>query len=118
VQRLMVGYGYRPTRALVWLLLLLVFGTLWFGLLPDSCVHDARLVINGGRCALSSDDKGVVWNPFLYTLDLLVPIVDLGNKSRWHMAGADQWISATMIAMGWILASTVAAGVTRMLRRQ
>ncbi|MGH3625455.1 MAG: oxidoreductase, partial [Sciscionella sp.] len=114
VQRLMVGYGYRPTRALVWLLLLLVFGTLWFGLLPDDCAlhhaNNANLVVSDGRCALSSDDKEVVWNPFLYTLDLLVPIVDFGNKNRWHMAGADQWISATIIAMGWILASTVSAG--------
>jgi hypothetical protein len=116
VQRLMVGYGYRPTRALVWLLGLLVFGSLWFGLLRDTCGTQHGLVALGSRCPINIEDTGLVWNPFLYTMDLLVPIVDFGNKSRWHMAGADQWISATLTAMGWILATTVAAGVTRTLR--
>lgn len=116
VQRLMVGYGYRPTRALVWLLGLLVFGSLWFGLLGDDCGDRSGLVPVGPRCPVNVEDTGLVWNPFLYTMDLLVPIVDFGNKWRWHMAGADQWISATLTAMGWILATTVAAGVTRTLR--
>jgi hypothetical protein len=53
----------------------------------------------------------------LYTLDLLVPIVDFGHKNRWQISGPSQWISVLLIAAGWILATTVAAGVTRMLRR-
>jgi hypothetical protein len=103
LQRWMVGYGYRPMRALLWLLLCLVAGTIWFS------VHSAPIPAN--------KDDVLVWNPVLYTLDHLVPIVDFGHKNRWSVTGASQWISAALIAAGWILATTVAAGLTRMLRR-
>ena len=120
LQRSMVGYGYRPVRALGWLFTLLVLGSLWFGLGKDDCVndHSGRLMANGPRCVVNQQDTGLQWNPVIYTADLLVPIVDFGNKSRWYMHGADNWMSAGFTASGWILASTVAAGVSRMLRRE
>ena len=103
LQRAMVGYGYRPTRALVWLVACLAIGTLWFGFHP--LLHEVN------------EQDHLHWNPLLYTLDLMVPIVDFGHKNRWQIAGTSQWISVGLIAAGWILATTVAAGVTRMLRR-
>ncbi|MET0133650.1 MAG: hypothetical protein ABW215_08645 [Kibdelosporangium sp.] len=103
LQRSMVGYGYRPTRALVWLLMCLVLGSLWFGL------HPRPEEINA--------DDTLIWNPVLYTLDLLVPIIDFGNKNRWQAPGTSQWIASGLIATGWVLATTAAAGLTRMLRR-
>jgi hypothetical protein len=102
-QRWMVGYGYRPMRALLWLLMCLVFGTIWFA------VHPAPHEIN--------EQDHIAWNSFLYTLDQIVPIVDFGQTNRWNVAGASQWISAALTAIGWLLATTVAAGVSRMLRR-
>lgn len=103
LQRATVGYGYRPTRALTWLLAFLVIGTGWFFLIPEPRETNA--------------DDELVWNPLLYTLDLLVPIVDFGHKNKWTIGGVSQWISAVFIALGWILASTVATGLTRLLRR-
>jgi hypothetical protein len=103
LQRWMVGYGYRPMRALLWLLALLVAGSVWFSLQP------APIEAN--------TDDHLVWSPVLFTVDQLVPIVDFGHKNRWHFDGASQWITAGLVAAGWILATTVAAGVTRMLRR-
>ncbi|MBP2321966.1 cytoskeletal protein CcmA (bactofilin family) [Kibdelosporangium banguiense] len=103
LQRSMVGYGYRPTRALVWLLVCLALGSVWFGL------HPRPNEINA--------DDSLIWNPVLYTLDLLVPIIDFGNKNRWQAPGTSQWIASGLIATGWILATTAAAGLTRMLRR-
>jgi hypothetical protein len=103
LQRSMVGYGYRPTRALVWLLVVLCLGSAWFGL------HPRPNEINA--------DDSLIWNPVLYTLDLLVPIIDFGNKNRWQAPGTAQWIASGLIATGWILATTAAAGLTRMLRR-
>lgn len=117
LQRWMVGYGYRPVRAVAWLLFLLVAGSLWFGLGGDDCVNDARFTVSGSRCLVNSDDAGLEWNPVLYTVDLLVPIVDFGHKGRWHMAGADMWVASGFTAMGWVLATTVAAGASRSLRR-
>jgi hypothetical protein len=99
----MVGYGYRSVRALGWLAMLLVIGTLWFGL------HHALVPID--------NQDTLQWNPFLFTLDLLVPIVDFGNKTRWELTGASQWVAAALTASGWLLATTVAAGATRILRR-
>ncbi|UVS82615.1 hypothetical protein [Actinokineospora sp. UTMC 2448] len=103
LQRATVGYGYRPTRALTWLLGFLVAGTVWFFMIPEP--REAN-----------TDDR-LVWNPLLYTLDLLVPIVDFGHKNKWTIGGVSQWISAVFIALGWILATTVATGLTRLLRR-
>jgi hypothetical protein len=120
LQRSMVGYGYRPSRALGWLALLLVAGTLWFAFYPTHCVvaaTDPATYANYRFCPLTNQDDHLVWNPFLFTLDLLIPIVDFGNKNRWAVGGASQWFAASLIAAGWILATTVAAGVTRMLRR-
>ncbi|GDY30856.1 oxidoreductase [Gandjariella thermophila] len=102
LQRWMVGYGYRPARALAWLVVLLLLGGLWFTFHPLQVINE---------------QDHLEWNPWLYTIDLLVPIIDLGNKNRWHVTDASQWISSGLIAMGWVLATTVAAGVTRTLKR-
>ncbi|WP_199429104.1 oxidoreductase [Qaidamihabitans albus] len=116
LQRWMVGYGYRPVRALGWLAMLLVAGSIWFGSGGDDCTS-LGLADLGERCAVNADDTGLDWNPVLYTVDLLVPIVDFGNKGRWYMDGMDKWVATGFTAMGWVLATTVAAGVTRTLKR-
>ncbi|MCT2586417.1 hypothetical protein [Actinophytocola gossypii] len=103
LQRAVVGYGYKPMRALTCLAVLLFAGTLVFALMPTPTE--------------ANTDDNLVWNPFLYTLDHLVPIVDFGHKNKWHFNSTLQWFSASLIACGWILATTVAAGLTRMLRR-
>ncbi|AIJ20243.1 oxidoreductase [Amycolatopsis methanolica] len=119
LQRWMVGYGYRPVRALAWLIALLAAGSIYFGAGTDSCVNDpVRYMVSGPRCAVDQQETGLEWNPVLYTLDLLVPIVDFGNKGRWYMHDVDKWVSNGFTAMGWILATTVAAGAGRMIRRE
>lgn len=103
LQRATVSYGYRPLRALIWLVLLTAAGTAWFGWHP---LHHP----------VNSDDHPV-WDPFLYTVDQLVPIINLGHDSMWQTTGPSKWITVVLIAAGWILATTVAAGLTRALRR-
>ncbi|WP_431903538.1 oxidoreductase [Amycolatopsis thermoflava] len=119
LQRWMVGYGYRPVRALAWLIALLAIGTVYFGIGTDPCTSDpVRYMVSGPRCAVDQQETGLEWNPFLYTADLLVPIVDFGNKGRWYMHDLDKWVSNGFTAMGWVLATTVAAGAGRMIRRE
>ncbi len=103
LQRSMVGYGYRPGRALGWLVVSWVLGSTYFA------TGTALTVINA--------DDTLEWNPWLFTIDLIVPIVDFGNKNRWQTHGASQWIASGLIVSGWVLATTVAAGLTRMLKR-
>ncbi|HVK25619.1 MAG TPA: hypothetical protein VM677_30030 [Actinokineospora sp.] len=102
LQEWTVGYGYRPWLAMVWLLLFWGLGTLWFS--------------NNVMDKLDAD-VNPVWNPPLLATDLLLPIIDLGQDNRWRMVGASQWIQGALIAVGWILATTAAAGATRVLKR-
>jgi hypothetical protein len=58
------------------------------------------------------------FNPVVYTLDLLLPIVDLGQQNAFNPAGLAQWFSYVLVAAGWILATTIAAGIARVITRR
>ena len=103
VQDATVGYGFRPTRAMAWLLALLVLGTVVYG------VHRPGPVEPG---------KAPDFNSAVYTLDLLLPIIDFGQEKAFNPHGAYQWLAYLFIAAGWILATTVVAGITRSVSRQ
>ncbi|PWG09325.1 oxidoreductase [Streptomyces sp. V2] len=96
-----VAYGYRPGRAAVWMGVLWAAGSVAYGHAPH---HPT-----GG--------SSPTWDPVLFALDLLLPVIDLGQAGQWRLEGAWQWSAAVMILLGWILATTVAAGATRLLRR-
>ncbi|MFD4610241.1 oxidoreductase [Streptomyces sp. NPDC058440] len=102
VQDWAVAYGYRPGRAAVWMAVLWAAGSLAFARLGPPPADP------GGHPE---------WNPALFALDLLLPFVDLGQADQWQLRGGWQWLAAALIVVGWILATTVAAGATRLLRR-
>jgi hypothetical protein len=102
VQDATVGYGYRPLRAACWLLALLAVGTAAYA---------------GKHPAPVDPDRATVFQPVVYTLDLLLPIIDLGQERAFQPAGAQQWLAYLLILAGWLLATTIAAGLTRSLRR-
>ncbi|MCZ7436765.1 hypothetical protein O7598_10215 [Micromonospora sp. WMMC241] len=97
-----VGYGYRPQRAAVIFAALLVLGAVLFGVHPPAPAEPA---------------KAPSFNPLVYTLDLLLPVLDFGQQSAFLPTGAYQWASYAFIVAGVILATTIAAGLTRSLRR-
>ncbi|WP_254878932.1 oxidoreductase [Streptomyces sp. NA04227] len=97
-----VAYGYRPGRAAVWM------AVLWF-LSALAFAHAPHPPLKG--------QEHPQWNATLYSLDLLLPVINLGQEGYWRLDGPWQWASATLIILGWILATTVAAGATRLLRR-
>ncbi len=103
VQDFSVGYGYRPLRAGLWLLALLACGTLYFALHTPAALEPG---------------KAPPFNAVFYTLDLLVPIITFGQEPAFAPRGTGQWLSYALIAAGWILATTVTAGITRALSRQ
>ncbi|MFD5271019.1 oxidoreductase [Streptomyces sp. NPDC058335] len=102
VQDWTVAYGYRPGRAAVWMAVLWAASSLAFRHADHPPV---------------SRDGHPPWNPALFALDLLLPVIDLGQGGQWRMQGGWQWVQTAMILLGWILATTVAAGATRLLRR-
>ncbi|MER7258814.1 oxidoreductase [Streptomyces parvus] len=98
-----VGYGYRPWLAGVWLLALTLLGTLSFG------THTPTPV---------KRDEGTPFQPLVYTLDLLIPIGGLGQRTAWYWStGSLQWLAYLLVAFGWVLTTAVIAGVTRTLQK-
>lgn len=102
LQRWTVGYGYRPWLAVCWLVGLWILGGTWFAF-AEPVPIDA--------------DQNPAWNPWIFAADTLLPIVDLGQDGYWRWAGASQWIASALVAAGWILATTAAAGAARILKR-
>ncbi|MEV0522638.1 membrane-associated oxidoreductase [Streptomyces sp. NPDC050439] len=103
LQDVTVGYGFRPMRAAGWLLVLLLTGALAFAL-----HHPPAL----------KSDEAPDFNPVFYTLDLLIPIIGFGQEQAYAPEGWYQWLSYLLVATGWVLVTTVAAGITRSLSRQ
>ncbi|WP_443054139.1 oxidoreductase [Streptomyces sp. IBSBF 2435] len=104
LQDITVGYGYRPGRAAVWMAVLWALGALYFALHPTPAAADA-----GGYRPH--------WSPALYALDLLLPVIDLGQDNAWRETGVAQWVASLLTLLGWMLATTAAAGASRLLRR-
>ncbi|MEV7914878.1 membrane-associated oxidoreductase [Streptomyces griseus] len=103
VQDVTVGYGFRPARAVTWLLALMLVGSLAYGL------HEPQRAEAG---------KGPDFNALVYAADLLLPVVDFGQEKAFTPTGVHQWLAYLLIAAGWVFATTAAAGVTRSLKRQ
>ncbi|WP_405481915.1 oxidoreductase [Streptomyces sp. NBC_00009] len=102
IQDWTVAYGYRPGRAAVWMAVLWAASTLAFS-------HASHPAIKPGEAPH--------WSPALFSLDLILPVIDLGQDGYWQLRGGWQWAATVLILLGWILATTVAAGATRLLRR-
>jgi hypothetical protein len=102
LQDVTVGYGYRPRRALAWLGILMATGSVVFSVVPPPPLQA---------------EAAPHFNGIIYTLDLLLPVVNLGQKYAFNPGGAEQWLSYFFIAAGWTLATTVAAGAARVLQR-
>jgi hypothetical protein len=97
-----VGYGYRPWLALLWLLALVVGGSLVVDALPDSDFVE------------SSGAPG--FNSLLYTVDVLLPFIDLGY-GKWVAVGAAQMVTVVLVVLGWVLATAVIAAFAGVLHR-
>ncbi|WP_369393340.1 oxidoreductase [Streptomyces sp. CG1] len=98
-----VGYGYRPLRAAAWLLTLLIGGALYFTAHPPVPLDRAT---------------APPFNALVYTVELLLPIAAFGQKAAYTSHGAAQWLAYGLTAAGGVLATTVAAGITRAISRQ
>lgn len=98
-----VAYGYRPGRAALWMAVLWAAGAVLFSL--------------DGEPPSIKGNEHPEWNAPLFALDLLLPVIDLGQQDQWKLTGGWQWGAAALVILGWILATTVAAGASRLLRR-
>ncbi|TKK87772.1 hypothetical protein FDA94_16480 [Herbidospora galbida] len=111
LQDLVVGYGYAPGRALAISVLLLLGAGLWFTVGVTGC-----LPASPGLCPVKADEHPT-WDAWLYSLDLLIPLVDLGHEKAWDPLGVSKLVALALTMSGWVLTTVVIAAAGRTLRR-
>jgi hypothetical protein len=102
-----VGYGYRPWQAGLWLVALWLIGTLIF----------AGTHANGQVTPAKKPEELQHFNPLVYALDVLLPIVNLGQEGGWvphRFAAVAFWLLALA---GWVLTTAVVAALTGLIKR-
>jgi hypothetical protein len=99
-----VGYGYRPWLAVLWVVGLTVVGAVLFGSVVRSSMVPAG-------------PDGPPLQPVIFTLDMLVPVVDLQQASAWTATGGAQWLALLFTIAGWALTTAVVAAVSAAVRR-
>lgn len=98
---LTVGYGYRPGRAFLSLLTLTSFVAVIFAAAPPR----------------PTSSEGPDFQPVAFALDLILPVLDLGQEKAFIPSGSTSWVAWASAMAGWLLATTVIAGLTRRLSR-
>ncbi|MFJ8804431.1 hypothetical protein [Streptomyces sp. NPDC102487] len=101
---LTVGYGYRTWLSAVWLLALLALGTAVF-----AQAYPAHMTPSGRSTP--------AFHPIAYTLDVLLPIVDLRQQTAWLPVGSALYCSWLLSGAGWVLTTAVVAGLSGVLKR-
>jgi hypothetical protein len=98
----LVGYGYSYLRALWWLLAFWAAGTIVFAISPPQAIEP---------------DKAPVYSAAFFALDLLLPIVDLGQEKSWKVTGYTQYVAYSLVLFGWLLTTAVIAVLTPLFNR-
>jgi hypothetical protein len=142
---LTVGYGYRPERVL--LIMLALIAAVSLTLLPAGGHASMRAADPAGvvysPTGVLTVDQAVVdqaagdpvtrgrgncgggkvrcFNPVLYAVDTVIPIVDLKQRSTWYPsrdaggAWLEWWLSGSTI-LGWVMSTVFALSFTRLGR--
>jgi hypothetical protein len=101
-----IGYGYQTWRAGVGLLVLLVVGSLPFIFWSDQ-VSPAN----------PDEAHHPALHPFLYTLDVLLPVVNLHQREAFVAHGGLEWLVALLTVAGWVLGTAAVVGLTGILKK-
>ena len=104
-----VRYGHRLWLAGVWLIALAIVGTVLFGV-----IFDATTTAGGDLTPAKAAEQAAPFQPVLYAIDVLLPVISLGQDTSWNAHGAAQWATAIGTLLGWLLTTAFVAGlVTR-----
>ena len=106
VSHITIGYGYKPELAAVWAFCITVVGWLIYK-------KERGRLIKSTAAGLPST---YTFNPFIYSADALIPVIDLGQEKYWFPTGWVRicwWIQHTT---GWVLVTVIVVGLTGLLR--
>jgi hypothetical protein len=102
-----VGYGYRTWQAGLWLLGLLAVGAAVF-----AWAYPGEMAL-----AKKPGDPLPAFQPWMYSLDVLLPVVNLHQEEFWIPQGVARWWVWFSILAGWLLTTVVIAAVTGLLKK-
>jgi len=102
-----VGYGYRTWQAGGWLLRLLVVGAAIF-----AWAYPGDMAL-----AKKQGDPLPAFQPWVYSLDVLLPVVNLHQEEFWIPQGVARWWAWFSILAGWLLTTMVIAALTGLLKK-
>jgi hypothetical protein len=102
LQDALAGYGYAPGRAL-----LLLAGAFAAGWVVFSTHHPVP----------AGPGPHPAFNSALYTVDVLIPAPAIAQAGDWYPQGIGLAVAAGLHALGWLLAITVIAAITRSFSR-
>jgi len=131
-----VGYGYKPHFALLWLCVIWLGGAIVFARsFPEGVTQSVSYKYSTRDQNLkdltnSKEPLGLVlstnypaFNPYIYSLDVALPIVDLQQERYWMPNSETEegrklwWFNWFEVLMGWFLASMGIAGATGIIRK-
>lgn len=139
-----IGYGYRPLNALRYVFLFVVLGWFFFGLgssgrliTPPSesaFVERSTKILDYGTKSKDLSDVHPRFNPFVYSIDTFVPLIDLHQSKYWlpnanlgtelfnikgmalRTGGLLRLYLWIHIVMGWALTTLLVVGLTGLVR--
>jgi hypothetical protein len=97
-----VGYGYRPMRAVFFSILIQLAAVAFFAAERPTQIHG---------------DDHVAYYPALYAADLFVPIVHFGQADAFQSRGFAAVVALVLPYLGWAFGIAIAAGASRALAR-
>ena len=127
------AYGYRPAKAL-WIFAAILLGAgLFFSWAGNSGVMEPT-DLSKTASATMCNDKYPCYEPFIYAADVMVPIVDLGQRDAWTpdvaRGGTDvtywpwavggtlvRFVTVLLIAAGWALTAAFITSASRTISR-
>ena len=111
----LIGHGYQPERAAAWLAGVVVVGALLFNVAwgAGAVVPRNPTAALDGRCIV----KAACFQPFVHSLDVGLPIIDVGSSDTWTVdarrAPWVTWFVAAETLLGWLFTTAGVAGLTR-----
>ena len=118
-----IGYGYRPWRAVLWLLALWVVGSAYLhGIEVTDAMCATKASAFGGKACMAPPEYPVLV-PAVYLIDTLLPFLDLHQEVYWE-PDAKKPLGATLrafqwvyIGLGWLFSILAAIGFSGILRK-
>jgi hypothetical protein len=119
------GHGYRPWLAAMWAMLFIGIGYVVFDLKPTEVVplkEPAATQYHSNKMSLP--DGYPIFQPLLYSADVLLPIVNLQQKEYWAPNATEPqgklarlYLPLHVLA-GWFFTTLFVVGVTGLIRRE